>query len=81
VLQVRLPAEFLVKYHTQYTRMRAWVDGRGRQDEGAGAVMLCPCFGELHKDILHWGKRCPVPPCPLQATLVDSLQQSAVLLC
>jgi hypothetical protein len=81
VLQVRLLAEFLVEYHTKNTRVRAGVNGGGRQDEGAGAVMLCPCFGEVHKDILPWGKRCPMPPVPLQATLVDSLQYSAVLFC
>jgi hypothetical protein len=36
--------------------MRARVDGIGRQDERAGADLLCLCFGEVHKDILLWGK-------------------------
>ncbi len=48
MLQVGLPAEFLVKYHAQNTCMGARIDGRVGLDEGAGAVMLCPCFGEVH---------------------------------
>ncbi len=40
---------------------------------GTGAVVLCPYLGEVHKDIFLWGKRCPMPPGPLLALLVDSL--------
>ncbi len=54
--------------------------GRGGQDEGADAVVLCPCFSEVHKDILLWGKRCHMPSCPLQAPHVDCLLHSAVVL-
>jgi hypothetical protein len=57
------------------------MDGRGRQDEGAGALVLCPCPGEVHKDIAPWGNRYPMPPGPFQALLGDNLQLSAVLLC
>jgi hypothetical protein len=77
---VRLPAEFLVKYHAQNTRIMAGLERGGGQDNGSGAVMLCPCLGEVHKDIVIWGKRGPMPPGPHQAALVDNLQCSAVLL-
>ncbi len=80
MLQVRLPAEFLVKYHAQNSRRRAGMDCGGGQDKGAGAVMLCPCLSEVHENILLWGKRGPMPPGPLQAALMDHLQHSAVLL-
>jgi hypothetical protein len=64
VVQVRLPAEFLVEYDAQYTSRRARMDCRSRQNEVTGVVVLCPCFGEVHKDILLWGKRCSMPPGP-----------------
>ncbi len=46
MLQVGLPAEFHVEYNTQSMRRMAWVHGSGGQGEGAGAVLLRPCFGE-----------------------------------
>ncbi len=81
MLQVRLTAEFLVKYHAQNARRKARMDCGGWQNERAGAVVLCLCLGEVHKDMLLWSKMCPMSPGPLQAPLVDSLQSSAVLLC
>jgi hypothetical protein len=65
VVQVRLPAEFLVEYDTQYTSRRARMDHRRRQNEKTDVVVLCPYFGEVHKDILLWGKRCSMFPGPL----------------
>ncbi len=79
VLQVGLPGEFLVEYHTLKTHRRARVDSRGGRGKGAGAVVLCPCFGEMLRDLLLWGKTCPIPPGPLQALLMNSSECSAVL--
>ncbi len=62
---MRLPAEFLVEYDTQNTSGRTRMDRRRRQIEGAGVVVLCPCLGEVHKNILLWGKGCSMPPGPL----------------
>ncbi len=73
-----LSVMFLVKYHTKNMLRRVEMNSR---DEGAGAVMLYPCLGEVHKDILLWDKRYPMPPGPPQAPLVDSLQCSVVFIC
>jgi hypothetical protein len=56
------------------------MDCRCWQDEGAGVIELCPCLGKVHKDILLWGKSCPMPLGPLLTPLVDRLQRSAVIL-
>jgi hypothetical protein len=40
VLQVRLPAQFLVKYHTQNISRRDGVNNRGGEYEGAGTVIF-----------------------------------------
>ncbi len=56
MVQVRLPAEFLVEYDTMNTSRGTRVDRRRWQNEGARMVVLCPCLGEVHKDILRWGK-------------------------
>ncbi len=42
--------------------------------------MLCPCFGDVQKDILLWGKQCPMFFCQLKAALVDAFQSSTVIL-
>jgi hypothetical protein len=81
VVQIRLPAKFLVEYDTQNTSRRARVNCRSGQSEGAGVVVFCFHLGEVHKDILLWGKRCSMPSGPLQELLMDSLQCSSVLLC
>jgi hypothetical protein len=62
MLQVRLPAEFLVEYHTKNTRSEGGMNSSGKQNERAGTVVLCTCLGEVHKDILLWGRG---PPCLL----------------
>ncbi len=72
MLQVRLPAEFLVEYLSSNMHCWAGIKCEGKRDEGAGAVVLCPYLGEVHKEILLWGNRCPMPPDPLQALLVNS---------
>ncbi len=65
MVQVRLPAEFLVEYDAQYSSGRDRMNRRSRQNEGTGVVVLCPSFDEVHKDILLLGKRCSMPPGPL----------------
>jgi hypothetical protein len=52
VLQVRLPAEFRVKSPGQKTRKKTEIDPSSWQDEGAGAVVLGSCLGDVHNNIL-----------------------------
>ncbi len=80
MLQVRLPVEFLVQYDAEDLCRGAGVNcGRGH-GKGAGVVVLCPGLGKVHRDILFWGKRCPMSFGPLRSLLVDPLQRPAVLL-
>ncbi len=60
MLQVRLPAEFLVRNEPR--DMSEWARGNCELLVGkrAGSVVLCPCFDEVHKDILLCGKHCPM---------------------
>ncbi len=81
MLQVQLPAEFLVQYHAQNMQGNARMDCGGGQEEGAGTVILCHCLGEVHNGILLWDKQGPMPLGQLHAALVDSLLHSAVLIC
>ncbi len=77
---MRLPAELFVENDSQDMGGRAGGYGERWESEWAGGVVLCPCFGEVYKDILLWGKRCPMPASPLKAMLMDGLQRSALLL-
>ncbi len=65
MLQMRLPAKLFVVNNSQDTGR--WVGGLGEQweREWTGGVVLRPCFGEVYKDILLSGKRCPMPESPL----------------
>jgi lipid-A-disaccharide synthase-like uncharacterized protein len=65
MLQIRLSAEFLVKYNTQKTRSKARMDGRNWQSKCAGIVVLCLYLVVIHENILIWSKQCPVLLCPL----------------
>jgi hypothetical protein len=78
---MRLPAEFFVTDDYQSTGMWAWGYSEEWESEGAGGVVLCHCFGEVHNNILFWGKRCPMSAGPIQAMLMDSLQCFAIPLC
>ncbi len=78
---MRLLAELLAKYHALQTNSEAWSECRGKQNAGVGAVVLCPCFSEVHKDIHLWGEGCPMLSGPFQAPIVDSLQHLAVFFC
>ncbi len=65
MLQVRLPAEFLIEHQAKKTRKEAEIDSRGGLDEGADTVVLCLYLGEVHNDIFLWGKKCSMPLGPL----------------
>ncbi len=84
MLQLWLPAEFLVEYYTKNVSRTAEADHRGGQCQGAGGVMLCLCLGGVLKDILIIDKKMPLTSLPalsIAHRLLAGFCSSHLLIC